>query len=93
MSVKSISLKTFKFLTLFVAIVGTIDAGVTSGRLKSPDLLPAQTGEIQEKLLTHKIYCNNWGKIYFLYKVKYSVGVRMNITKIIFFFIKTDELG
>ena len=54
----SITLKTFKFITLFVALVGTIDAGVTIGGFKGsgPN---AQTGEIKEKLLTHKTYCNN----------------------------------
>ena len=35
--------KTFKFLTLFVALVGAIDAGVTSGgsrRVRAPQLKP-----------------------------------------------------
>ena len=31
----SITLKTFKFLTLFVALVGTIDAGVSGSGLKA----------------------------------------------------------
>ena len=48
----SITLKTFKFLTLFVALVGTIDPGVTSGGFNGsgppppPPPPPAQTGEI-----------------------------------------------
>ena len=37
----SITFKTFKFLALFVALVVTIDAGVTSGEFKgSGPLLP-----------------------------------------------------
>ena len=44
----SITFKTFKFLTLFVALVGTIDAGDTGGGFKGsgPPPPPAQTEEI-----------------------------------------------
>ena len=41
----SITLKTFKFLTLFVDLVGTIDTVITSGGLKESGP-PAQIGEI-----------------------------------------------
>ena len=41
----SITLKAFKFLTLFVALVRTIDAGVISGGFQEPRPL-AQTEEI-----------------------------------------------
>ena len=54
----SIALKTFNFLTLFVALVETIDAGVTSGGFKRSGLL-AQTAEIYEKLPKHTIHSNN----------------------------------
>ena len=53
-------------------IVGTIDADVTSGKSKWSGP-PAQTGEIQEKLLTHKIYCNNWSKTHFLSRLNYEI--------------------
>ena len=36
----SITFMAFKFLALFVALVGTIDAGVTSGGLKGSEPLP-----------------------------------------------------
>ena len=64
--------KTFKFLTLFVAQVGTIDAGVTSGGFKDFGP-PAQTGEnFQHK----KFIPTSGARSHFLSRlaVKYSVG-------------------
>ena len=61
-----------KKTTLFVALVGRIDADVTSGGFKKSGP-PAQTGEIQEKLLTHKIHCNNWRKIHFLSRLNCKI--------------------
>ena len=56
----SITLSQYIQVSNFVCshIVGTIDAVVTSGesRWSGPH---AQTGEILEKLLTHKIHCNS----------------------------------
>ena len=68
----SITLKTLKFLTLFVAIVGTADAGVNRSGFKGSGP-PAQTGEIKEKLPTHKIHCNDWSKIHFLPKLNSKI--------------------
>ena len=61
----SITLKAFEFLTLFVALVGTIDAGVTSGSFKGPESPCSNRRNIKKKLLTHKIHCNNWNKSIF----------------------------
>ena len=33
----------------------------------------AQTGEIKEKVLMHKIHCNNWSKIYFLSRLNSKI--------------------
>ena len=60
----SIALKTFKFQTLFVALVGTIDAGATSGKLKGSrpvaDLGGGMHPPHQPK---HNVHMNN---IYFI---------------------------
>ena len=53
-------------------IVETIDADITSGESRW-SRTSAQTGEIYEKLLTHKIHCNNWGKIHFLPKLNSKI--------------------
>ena len=56
-----------KFLTLFAALVGTIDAGVTRGgsrRFRIPPLKPEIY--IKKKLVNHKIHCDNCSKMHFL---------------------------
>ena len=62
---------------------------------------PAQTGEIQAKLVTHKNHCNNWSKIHFLSRPYSRIlgGLRMlgcggnKHLENYLFFVNGDELG
>ena len=82
----SITFKAFKFLTLLVALAGTIDASFTSGGYKgSGPLLKPEKFKKNFSLIkfiaitgARFISCPDLIK-------KYLVGVEMNISKIIFF--------
>ena len=87
------TLKIFKLLALFVALVGMIDAGVTSYGIKGFGL----------PLLKPKKYKKNFWHIKFIaitgarfiscpdLTIKYSLGVGMNISKIIFFCLSNES--
>ena len=85
----SITLKTFEFLTVFVALVGTIDAGGTSSGFKGSEP-PLLKPDKHKKTLTYKMHCNYWSKIRFLFRLNSKIlggggRVGMIISKIIFF--------
>ena len=89
--------KTFNFLTLFVALIGTIDAGVTSGGFKGSG----------SPLLKPEKYKKNFYHIKFIaiagsrsiscpdLLVKYSMRLEMNNEHLQnhLFFVNADELG
>ena len=81
------TLRTFKFLTLFGTLVGTIDAGVTSGRFKGTTH-PLLKPENCKKNFLHKKFHALTGARFIScpdFTVKSLVGVGMNISKIICF--------
>ena len=91
----SIALKTFKFLPLFVILLEQSTLAIPEADSRG-QYHSAQTGEIEEKLLTDKIQSNNWSKIHFLSRLNSKIlgggGVEhLQIPKFAFF-IHTDEL-